>query len=172
MEIRLITKNDAEIISRYYQDNREHLKPWVPERSYNFDSIESWRSRIIEQVDAQDREEAAYFIAVVSNTMVGSCNLTQIFQGAFKACYMGYSVAASSQGKGAAQQLCQYAISYAFQEIGLHRIMANYMPHNNRSAKLLSRLGFVKEGVAKDYLKIAGQWQNHVLTSLTNSGNA
>jgi len=49
----------------------------------------------------------------------------------------------------------------------MHRIMANYMPHNARSGDLLARLGFQKEGYAKDYLLIDGRWQDHVLTSLT-----
>ncbi|WP_415232094.1 hypothetical protein [Psychromonas sp.] len=37
-----------------------------------------------------------------------------------------------------------------------------------RSEKLLVKLGFEKEGVAKSYLKIAGSWQDHVLTSKIN----
>jgi ribosomal-protein-alanine N-acetyltransferase len=57
---------------------------------------------------------------------------------------------------------------YIFQELNLHRIMANYMPHNRRSAKVLKRLGFVVEGYATDYLMINGQWEDHILTSLTN----
>ncbi len=59
-------------------------------------------------------------------------------------------------------------IRYAFEDLRLHRIMANYVPHNQRSAHLLRRLGFVQEGYAKEYLKIAGRWQDHVLTALTN----
>jgi ribosomal-protein-alanine N-acetyltransferase len=46
--------------------------------------------------------------------------------------------------------------------------MANYMPANERSGKLLKRLGFTVEGYARDYLFIAGAWQDHVLTSLAN----
>ena len=46
--------------------------------------------------------------------------------------------------------------------------MAAYLPHNQRSANLLKRLGFVVEGYACDYLMINGQWQDHILTSLTN----
>jgi ribosomal-protein-alanine N-acetyltransferase len=46
--------------------------------------------------------------------------------------------------------------------------MANYRPENERSGILLERLGFVREGLAKDYLFIDGQWRDHVLTSLTN----
>jgi ribosomal-protein-alanine N-acetyltransferase len=46
--------------------------------------------------------------------------------------------------------------------------MANYRPQNERSARLLERLGFTREGLAKDYLFIDGAWRDHVLTSLTN----
>jgi ribosomal-protein-alanine N-acetyltransferase len=41
---------------------------------------------------------------------------------------------------------------------------------NERSGRLLERLGFVREGYARDYLLIAGRWQDHILTSLTNTG--
>jgi ribosomal-protein-alanine N-acetyltransferase len=43
--------------------------------------------------------------------------------------------------------------------------MANYMPRNDRSGRLLGRLGFEKEGYAKRYLKIEGLWEDHVLTA-------
>jgi ribosomal-protein-alanine N-acetyltransferase len=46
--------------------------------------------------------------------------------------------------------------------------MANYIPINIRSGKLLDKLGFQKEGLAKSYLKIARSWQDHVLTSRIN----
>jgi len=59
-------------------------------------------------------------------------------------------------------------IAYAFGELGFHRIMANYIPTNERSGLLLRRLGFVVEGYARDYLEIDGAWRDHVLTSLTN----
>ncbi|MBT7329669.1 MAG: 30S ribosomal protein S5 alanine N-acetyltransferase, partial [Oceanospirillaceae bacterium] len=46
--------------------------------------------------------------------------------------------------------------------------MATYMVNNVRSAALLQRLGFEKEGYAKSYLNIAGRWEDHVLTALVN----
>jgi [ribosomal protein S5]-alanine N-acetyltransferase len=128
-----------------------------------------WRERINDYLFAQEKESAAYFVAIESesNQVVAHCTLSQIVCGPFQACYMGYGISKSYEGKGAMFQTCTIAIRHAFQTLKLHRIMANYMPHNNRSAKLLTRLGFVKEGVAKDYLKINGRWENHVLTSLT-----
>jgi ribosomal-protein-alanine N-acetyltransferase len=62
----------------------------------------------------------------------------------------------------------QVAIAYVFDELKMHRIMASYLPHNQRSGRLLKRLGFVVEGYARDYLMINGQWQDHILTSLVN----
>ena len=61
----------------------------------------------------------------------------------------------------------QKLIPFILEDIGLHRIMANYMPANLRSANLLKRLGFVIEGFAKNYLKINGKWEDHVLTALS-----
>jgi len=55
-----------------------------------------------------------------------------------------------------------------FDAMQLHRIMANYRPENERSARLLARLGFEKEGEARAYLRINGVWADHVLTALIN----
>jgi len=59
-------------------------------------------------------------------------------------------------------------IDYMFAEMNLHRISANYLPHNTQSAALLKRLGFTVEGFARDYVRIEGRWQDHILTSLLN----
>ncbi|KIC73188.1 hypothetical protein DB44_BJ00010 [Candidatus Protochlamydia amoebophila] len=60
------------------------------------------------------------------------------------------------------------AIKYMVEQQKLHRIMANYMPSNKKSACLIQKLGFVVEGHAKKYLLINGQWEDHILTSITN----
>ncbi len=48
---------------------------------------------------------------------------------------------------------------YMFDVQNMHRLMAGYMPHNERSAGVLEHLGFVREGFAKDYLQINGKWK-------------
>jgi ribosomal-protein-alanine N-acetyltransferase len=42
------------------------------------------------------------------------------------------------------------------------------MPANTRSAALLQRLGFEREGFARSYLRINGRWEDMVLNSLVN----
>ncbi len=60
------------------------------------------------------------------------------------------------------------SLSYVFDELNLHRVMASYIPHNIKSAIILEKLGFEREGLARSYLKIAGKWQDHILTSKIN----
>jgi ribosomal-protein-alanine N-acetyltransferase len=48
-------------------------------------------------------------------------------------------------------------------EIGLHRIEAGTLPHNEASQMVLRRCGFKRFGTAEDYLFIAGSWQDHVM---------
>jgi ribosomal-protein-alanine N-acetyltransferase len=98
--------------------------------------------------------------------ILGQVSLRNVIRGAFQACHLGYSLDQQAVGKGLMFEALTTVITYAFDEMSLHRIMANYIPTNDRSGRLLRRLGFVVEGYARDYLFLAGKWQDHVLTSL------
>lgn len=100
--------------------------------------------------------------------IIGQINFNNFVRGAAQFCYLGYGIAETEQGKGYMTQALQAVLSYVFQELNMHRVMANYIPQNQRSGIVLKKLGFVFEGYAKDYLLINGQWQDHILTSLTN----
>ena len=101
--------------------------------------------------------------------VVGVCNFSNFVRGPFQACYLGYSLDHRFEGRGLMMEALRASTAYAFEQLRLHRIMANYIPTNERSGRLLRRLGFVPEGYARDYLLIDGRWQDHILTSLTNS---
>jgi ribosomal-protein-alanine N-acetyltransferase len=60
------------------------------------------------------------------------------------------------------------AISFAFEDMRLHRIEANIMPKNARSIRVVEKLGFVNEGLSRKYLKIAGSWEDHIHYVLLN----
>lgn len=167
---RLINNEDAENLSQYYSSNSAHFAPWSPAQPYDFHCLAQWKLRLPKQLEAQQQGVSYTFVAVnrSTNAIVAHCTLSQIFYGPFRACYMGYGIDQHYQGLGLMASLCGRTIEFAFKELKLHRIMANYMPHNNRSARLLKKLGFSWEGRAKQYLEINGRWEDHMLTSLTN----
>ena len=156
----------------YAINNREHLAPWSPPRSEDYYTESYWRKRLQIARDEFTRGESLMLVlfprASPLEEVIGECNFTAIARGPFQACYLGYNLDRRAQGKGLMHEALGAAIDYLFSDLKLHRIMANYMPTNERSARLLRNLGFTVEGYARDYLFIAGEWRDHVLTSLTN----
>jgi [ribosomal protein S5]-alanine N-acetyltransferase len=170
--VRLLSQRDIPAVINYYSENRAFLEPFEPLRPRNFYTREFWSQQIDKSIIEFSYDHSLrlfLFRQSQPNQIIGSANFTQMVQGVSHTCFLGYSLAESEQSKGYMTEALQTIIQYVFQDINMHRIMANYMPHNRRSGKVLRRLGFVVEGYARDYLLINGKWEDHVLTSLINS---
>lgn len=171
--IRLANEADAAKLLRYRVENREHLVPWEPLREASYYTLGHCAKSIADGRDhaAQDRGYPLVVFDHSEQTIFATCNFANIVRGAFQACHLGYGVDARMQGKGLMLEVLQAGMAWAFGELRLHRVMANYLPRNERSARLLASLGFEREGYAKRYLQIAGVWEDHVLTALIHSAD-
>jgi len=167
--LRFPVEADSVKFKAFDERNMEHLSPW---RSTTGESKKDHKTQIIQwEQEFKEGKSIRFLLFLRDNPegeIVGFCNFLQIFRGPFQACYLGYHIDAAFQGKGFMSESVAKAIEYMFEIQNLHRIMANYMPSNERSARLLHKLGFVVEGHAKKYLLINGQWEDHILTSLIN----
>lgn len=170
MHIRLITEKDYWLLTDYYVENRQFLTPWEPSRDESYFQHRGWEARLQLMSMQQKQGDAFYFLLMdpQAQQLFGVANFSQVIRGCFQACYLGYSVAAHAQGQGYMYEGLATLLPYIQTQQKLHRIMANYMPRNHRSGALLARLGFEKEGYARDYLKINGQWEDHILTALVS----
>lgn len=169
--VRLVYERDAWRLADYYSENRQFLKPWEPYRDESYYSHSGWQARLA-MIEEMHQQQSAFYFALMDEDekeILGVANYSNLVRGAFNACYLGYSLGDKWQGQGLMFEALTSTNRYMLRVQSLHRIMANYMPHNPRSGNLLARLGFEKEGYAKDYLLIDGQWQDHVLTALTNN---
>lgn len=171
--LRLPRAAEAPELVRFYLANHEHLQAWSPTFPADFFTEAFWREQArLRRLDFRAGREARTFLFPRDrpDRVIGQLSLTQIARGAFEACTLGYGLAADAQGRGYMVEAVRAAVAYAFQELGLHRVMAAYMPRNRRSAAVLRRAGFTVEGYARDYLLIDGRWEDHVMTSITNPG--
>ena len=70
-------------------------------------------------------------------------------------------------GQGYCTEAVAGALDYAFAPqpagVGLHRVQAAIIPHNIASIRVAEKNGFVREGLCRRYLQIAGAWQDHAL---------
>lgn len=169
--VRPASEADAAAVARFYRENREFLRPWEPRRPEAFFTEPFWEEQVAlargERVRGASLR-AFLFSREAPGEVVGTANLTAVTRGAFHAARLGYALAERAEGRGLMREALAALIDHAFGPMNLHRIEANHLPRNERSARLLASLGFVREGVARDYLRIDGRWEDHVLTSLTN----
>lgn len=161
--LRMPRVEDLPLLSQFYEKNKKHFSPWGAFSEPSETHFQQWE---------REREQETsirffFFLNDDPEKIIALCNFTQIVRGAFQACYLGYKIDQEQEGKGLMQEGLTYAIQYLFEERKLHRIMANYVPYNKRSANLLERLGFEVEGYAKNYLLINQAWEDHVLTALS-----
>ncbi|MGB9107062.1 MAG: GNAT family N-acetyltransferase [Telluria sp.] len=162
--------DDAEALLDYYARNRRNFQPWEPRRQESFYTVGQMRTRIVGLRETMADQQALHLLLREpgSSKIIGECGFTNIVRGPFQACHLGFSLCQDFQGQGLMHEALRCAIDFVFKELALHRVMANYRPENERSHRLLQRLGFEREGLARAYLKIDGRWTDHVLTSLIN----
>lgn len=115
----------------------------------------------------QDDFEGLLICHALDRKIIGVANFSQIFYRAFQSAYLGYYVDVDFAGRGLMSEGIRFAIDYAFERLGLHRIEANIQPGNRASIQFVERLGFTKEGFSRRYLRIDGEWRDHERWALT-----
>ncbi len=167
---RLVASDDAPVISRLLIENRDFMTPWEPARDDDYFTVGTQR-KVIE--GALERKAMAISLPHVildeQGRVVGRINLNNIVRGPFQSCSVGYWLSQKENGRGLATAALSDMKRIAFTELGLHRLEAGTLKHNIRSQRVLERNGFERFGLAPKYLKIAGEWQDHVLYQVLNS---
>jgi [ribosomal protein S5]-alanine N-acetyltransferase len=169
--LRLAEDGDIPALLHFYRDNVDHFAPTSPLLPPDF-LTEAFMLRQVAQNNDDFVQGRAVKLFLFDKsepaTVVGQISLNNIVRGAAYYCDLGYSLGEAKQGQGLMSESVVAVIRYAFDELRLHRVKAAYLPSNERSGRLLRRLGFVVEGYARDYLLIQGQWQDQILVGLVN----
>ncbi len=169
--LRMGQVEDIPAILKFRSENSDHFQKWDPKYPPGFLTETYWRKKIADNLTEFTNDQSLRlftFLKSAPDHIVANVNFSNFVRGAGQMCHIGYGVAENMQNQGLGAEAVAAAIDYAFKQINMHRIMANYRPENERSKNLLKKLGFTIEGNARQYLLIDGEWRDHVLTSLTN----
>ncbi len=146
-------------------ESREFLTPWEP--TWNEDDLtrQSFRLRTKRAAReiASDEAYSLFIFESHSEALLGGLTLGLIRRGVAQACTLGYWMGQRHAGKGHMSEAVRGALRFAFSELALHRVEAACLPNNEPSRRLLERVGFRHEGLARAYLKINGAWSDHLL---------
>ncbi|PWI34769.1 30S ribosomal protein S5 alanine N-acetyltransferase [Vibrio albus] len=170
IQVRLARTEDAGLISDYFLRNKTYLEPWEPKRENEFYTFEGWRRKLIKLNELHLMELGFYCLIfnTTTNTLLGTISFSNLNRFPQHSCSVGYSLDENMQGRGIMRTALRLACNWMFNVQNMHRITASYMPHNRKSEAVLEASGFQKEGFAKGYLLINGQWEDHNMTALIN----
>ena len=171
----------APAVCEFQRRNRAHFARWDPPTADSFYTLESQSARVALGITAF-QNDTAYRWWLIDATrcggarlpssdveVIGSLHFSQVSRGAFQSAMLGYALDEAYVGQGLMNEAIAAGLEEVFSpRVNLHRVQAAYRPENLRSARVLERLGFHKEGLAPDYLYIDGAWRNHIVTSLRN----
>lgn len=167
--LREITLDDAAALARYWTDNADHLRPWQPAFGVEYGTEAFWRVRI-EAGAGKTTLRFGIHLREAPVGLVGLFNLQDIVLSPLWSAMLGYSIGEAHEGQGLMGEAVGLGVDYAFGTLSLHRLYASYMVGNERSARVLERAGFQREGVLRQLLRVEGAWQDHVQMSLIYDG--
>jgi [ribosomal protein S5]-alanine N-acetyltransferase len=160
--IRELAAEDATALADAYRRNREHLAPWDPRRDESFFTDDGQAAAVAGQLTAIDAGVQAGWVVERDGCVVGRVNLNNVVMGVLRSASVGYWVDRDHLGRGLATAAVRHACEGA-RTLGLHRVEAGTLPHNEASQRVLLRCGFERYGMAPKFLFIAGAWQDHNL---------
>jgi ribosomal-protein-alanine N-acetyltransferase len=88
-------------------------------------------------------------VRLADDALVGACMLFHLEWPSRRA-ELAYALAPSAWGRGYAGEAVGALLRHAFDTLALRRIEADADPRNTASARLLERLGFVREGLLRE----------------------
>jgi ribosomal-protein-alanine N-acetyltransferase len=157
---RPLAAEDADELAALLAENRDWLAPREPAREERFFTDAGQRERI-------ESEDSHVFAILADDRIAGTVTLSNIVRGPFQSASLGYWVAERLNGRGLATRAVGEVVEVAFRDLGLHRLEAATLVDNVPSQRVLEKNRFELIGLARRYLRIAGEWSDHMLFQRT-----
>lgn len=97
--------------------------------------------------------------------MVGTCGFTS-FNCSSDSAEVGYVLNPDYWGRGIATEALSRVLEFGFEELGLHRIEAKFIEGNERSRRVMEKVGMTFEGVMREGMLIKGVYRNIGICSI------
>lgn len=99
--------------------------------------------------------------------LAGQLTVSGIVGGSASWGQIGYWVDERFAGRGIVPTAVALAVDYCFDVMHLHRIEIAIRPENEKSLRVVGKLGLREEGLRPRYLHIDGSWRDHLVFALT-----
>ncbi|WP_310552067.1 GNAT family N-acetyltransferase [Paenibacillus glufosinatiresistens] len=147
--------------------SREANSRYEPLRDESFYTLEGQRQLLLQRTREAARDRA-YLLGIftAAGQLIGQLTLSNVVRGAAQYADIGYGMDPAWQGQGRMTAAVRLTAAFAFRSLDLHRLQAVILPGNDASRRVLEKVGFQPEGLARRLLQIDGRWQDHRIYGL------
>jgi RimJ/RimL family protein N-acetyltransferase len=166
------TENDVDAYIRATLQSSRRLREWNPVDPYGLPSLLRAASAYHRTLLIHARHRDG------DHDLVGKVNVTNVVRGRALSATLGYDAFDPYAGRGLFVEGLRLVVDLAFtpepRGMGLHRLEANVQPANVRSAAVLRRIGFRREGFSPGYLLMptprgSDEWRDHDRYAVTRA---
>lgn len=145
------------------EGSRWHLERWLPWVPFNSSPDASMRYAEACAVD-WDAGRAARFAVRdrASNELLGVVGLDSCVH-LHRASELGYWLRREYTGRGLMTEAARACLDFSFQRMGMHRVRCAAATDNAPSLRVIARLGFRFEGIAREAEWVGSRWLDHAL---------
>lgn len=165
--LRPFRRRDAEPLHEAVMASFTELHEWLPWAHQRYSRVDAG-SFVKDSMKAW-REGRAYDFAIrrpgAPDEHLG--NLSVWFTSrAFRTGEVGYWIRSDLTGTGVATECARRVLQIGFEELDMHRIVLRIAIGNRASERVAEKLGFTREGLLREELKVRGHWLDHSIWGL------
>ncbi len=164
-----LTKNESQEFAAAVESSRVDLEAWLPWTPQV--TSRSTAARYLKASEDDWESQKAFRFAIrqsMSSPLIGVVSLEQLNPHHHNA-DLGYWLERASWGRGIASEASRLILQFGFETLGLKRIRCAAATMNQRSIRLIERLGFQFEGIARQAELVAGDYLDHRIYALLDS---
>ena len=160
---RLLPKDAPDLFAIRADPSVRAYDSWDPDVSED-----QARDLIIAQKDVKPDSEGHWCLWAVTRKdakVIGYVE-TIVRSQSWRQAEIGWALNRAYRGKGYATEAARRMISFGFDDLGLHRIYAECDPRNERSIRLMKRLGMRREACLREVLHVKGAWRDRCVYAI------
>ena len=163
LRLSVLRKSEAPRACAYFVKNRDFHKQYSQTHTDDYFSVPVQKKYLSYDCDSfLDGSLVPLWITEKgSDTLIGRVSFFNFAYGGMMSCACGYHLDQEYTGRGIMTAALRASLAFVFDEYKMHRVEAFILPENERSIKLVQRLGFKYEGQRKSYMHINGKYRDH-----------
>jgi RimJ/RimL family protein N-acetyltransferase len=164
--LRALHRSDLAALDEAIRETLDELVLWLPWAHARHSKVDT--RRYLKNARLARARRQAFEYAVIeraSDRFVGITSIHRI-DWARHAAELGYWVRRSCWGRGYASEAAGAVVEDAFRRLGLNRVEARVAPGNKASQRVPEKLGFQREGIARESEFVNCEFMDHIQYSL------